>query len=118
MGILKNLFGGNARDPEKMYGQAMELFGQNKFREAAAILEETVTLNPKSAPAQFSLGVTYSRIAGEYGKDEEDKILPWLKKAADCLQQAISLASTGGGLNQQQLTIARDLAAAVDRVSK
>jgi LysM repeat protein len=117
MSLFKNLFGGDSKDPEKLYKHALELFGQEKFQDAAVVLEETAGLNPNSAPVQFTLGVTYSRIAGEFGKDEE-KILPWLKKAADCLQKAMDISAKTGELNEQQLTIARDIVVAADRVSK
>ena len=104
-----------AKDPEKLYRHAVELFGQEKFRDAAEVLEETARLNPNSAPVHFTLGVTYSRIAGEYGSDEY-KVRPWMKKSVDCFRKAVGLASQYGGLNEKQLSNARDVATAFDKI--
>jgi transposase-like protein len=106
-----------AKDPEKLYRHAVELFGQEKFRDAAEILEETARLNPNSAPVRFTLGATYSRIAGEYGSDEE-KVRPWMQKSRDCFKKAVDLATRSGGLNEEQLSIARNAVTAIDRVTE
>lgn len=126
MGIFDKLFGRisgksgarrdtRTRDPEQLYKRGVELFGQEKFREAAEVLEETTMLNPGSAPVRFTLGATYSRIAGEYGSDEE-KVRPWAKKSTECFRKAVALAPQSGGLNEKQLSIARDAVAAFDRI--
>jgi hypothetical protein len=117
MSWWKNLFAGSAKNPEQLYKHALELFGQQKFRDAAAVLEDTARLNPSSAPVHFTLGATYSRIAGEYGKDEE-KVRPWAKKSRDCFKKAVNLAPTSGGLNEKQLSIARDVVTAFDRITE
>ena len=106
-----------AEDPEKLYRHAVELFGQEKFRDAAEILEETARLNPNSAPVHFTLGATYSRIAGEYGSDEE-KVRPWMQKSRDCFKKAVDLATRSGGLNEEQLSIAHNAVTAIDRVTE
>jgi hypothetical protein len=120
MGFLEKLFGDRkgqnpAGDPEKLYRDALELFGEERFREAANVLEEVARLDPGSAATQFTLGVTYSRIAGAYEEDEE-AIHPWAEKSSRAFKEALDLASQYGGLNEQQLTIARDASTAFDRV--
>jgi hypothetical protein len=120
MGFLEKLFGDRKRqrsagDPDKLYRDALELFGQERFREAAEALEEVARLDPNSAPVQFTMGATYSRIAGEYGDDEE-AMRPWAEKSKVAFKEATNLASQYGGLNDKQLTIARDAAAAFDRI--
>jgi hypothetical protein len=128
MGLLDKFFGrktgtpgktcdARARDPEQMYKLALDLFGREKFRDAAEILEETVSLNPNSAPVHFTLGITYSRIIGECGADD-DKVRPWATKSMDCFKKAVELASKFGGLNEKQLSIARDAATAFDRIKE
>jgi len=94
------------RDPERMYAEAMDLFKRNKFRDAARILDEASPLNPTSAPIQFTLAVTYSRIGGECGNDNV-AALPWLKKSGGAFKKAIDLAAKHGGLNASQIEKAR-----------
>jgi len=89
-----------------MYTEALDLFKRNKFRDAARILEEASPLNPTSAPIQFTLAVTYSRIGGECGNDNA-AALPWLKKSGGAFKKAIDLAATHGGLNASQIEKAR-----------
>ncbi|HQL86594.1 MAG: hypothetical protein GX574_10525 [Lentisphaerae bacterium] len=97
---------GTKQDPEKMYTEALDLFKRNKFRDAARTLEEASPLNPTSAPIQFTLAVTYSRIGGECGNDDA-AALPWLKKSGGAFKKAIDLAEKHGGLNASQLEKAR-----------
>ena len=104
-------------DPEKLYKHGVELFGKEKFREAVSVLEEAARLSPSSAPVHFTLGVTYSRIAGEFGSDEE-KVRPWVKKTRDCFKKALDLAARSGGLNEKQLSTARDAVTAFDRITE
>lgn len=126
MGIFEKLFGrakgkrGEARhtrtkDPDQLYKHALELFRKEKFREAAEVLEETAGINPNSARVHFTLGGTYSRIAGEYRSDE-DKLRAWAKKSVDCFRKAVGLASQYGGLNEGQLSMARDAVTAFDKI--
>jgi transposase-like protein len=117
MSWLKKLFGAGTQNTEKFYNRGVELFGQDRFRDAAEVLEETARLNPNSAPVHFTLGATYSRIAGEYGNDEE-KVRPWAKKSRDSFKNAVDLAPTSGGLNEKQLSIARDAVTAFDRITE
>lgn len=120
MGFLEKLFGSRkekkpAKDPEALYRNALDLFGQERFRESAGVLEEVARLDPNSAPVRFTLGVTYSRIAGEYGDDEETMRV-WAEKSNEAFGLSVDLASQYGGLNENQLTIARDAATAFDRI--
>jgi hypothetical protein len=117
MSWWKNSSAGGTKDPEELYKRALGLFGEQKFRDAATLLEETAELNPNSAPVYFTLGATYSRIAGEYGADEE-KVHPWMKKSRDCFKRAVDLAATSGGLNEKQLCMARDVVIAFDRITE
>ncbi len=109
MGFLKKLFGTNdSRDPEELYRRAIELFDQERFRDSANFLEETVKAKPTSAAVYFTLGATYSRIAGECGDDEE-KIRPWAEKSKEAFGKAVNLESQYGGLNEKQLSIAKNV---------
>ena len=106
-----------ATDHEQLYKRAVDLFRRGDFREAADILAQTARLNPNSAPVQFTLGATYSRIAGEY-VDDEDKVRPWMEKSTDCFRNAVDLAARYGDLNEKQLAIARDAVLAFDRITE
>lgn len=116
MSWWKNLFGKSSKDPGKLYQQAVDLFGRDKYREAAAALEEAARLAPDAAPVHFTLGATYSRIAGEY--DSEEKMRPWAQKSRDSFKKALDLAGSSGGLDQRQLSIARDAVTAFDRITE
>jgi len=127
MGIFTRLFGSGksekpgkgqcnySKDPEKLYRDGLKQFGEGKFRDAAQNLEEVIKLNPTSAPAYFTLGATYSRIAGEYGSDE-NAIRPWIEKSAESFRKALRLASQYGGLNPKQIDTAKNVVTAFDRV--
>jgi tetratricopeptide (TPR) repeat protein len=120
MGFLQRLFGrrkgpGSTGDPEKLYQDALELFGKERFREAADALEELARFDPGSATTQFTLGATYSRIAGEYEEDEET-MRSWVEKSSRAFGEAVNLARQYGGLNDQQLAMARDASTAFDRL--
>jgi len=128
MNIFRKLFGrGNRQAPpsdagrqskrcQQLLHDAVELFGQERFKEAHVILEEAAELDPSSAPVQFTLGTTYLRITGEYGRDE-DAARPWAAKSRDAFEKAIHLANQYGGLNENQLTKARDVVAGFDRLA-
>jgi len=116
MSWFKSLFGGGSQNPEEMYKQAVQLFGQNKFHDAVKLLEETARLNPGSAPVQFTLGATYSRIGAERPHDE-DHARRWMLKSRDAFQKCLDLAPRSGGLNEKQLTTAREAVIAFDRVA-
>lgn len=93
----------------------MGLFELGKFRDAAEALEEAARLIPDSAPVHYTLGLTYSQIAGEYGSVEEE-VRPWAKKSRDCLKKAVDLAMRFGGLNEDQLSLARESVTGLDRL--
>jgi tetratricopeptide (TPR) repeat protein len=119
MGIFDWLFGKkrekSERDLAKILGNVKNLvFEQMRFKEAAKILEEAAELYPNSAPVQFSLGVTYSRIAGEY--KDEDAVRPWALKSGEAFKKAVNLANRYGGLNDEQLAKARESAELIKRI--
>jgi len=91
----------SSKNPEKPY--------------AAELLEEEARLNPSSASVHFSLGAEYSRIANEYGNDEES-IRPWAKKSRDSFKKAVDLALSSGGLNEKQIAIAQGAVNTFDRI--
>lgn len=102
-------------DAKELYDFALDGFELGEFRDAAAILEETVKLSPDSAPVLFTLGATYSKIAGEYGSDEE-KVRPWAKKSRDSFKKALDLTALSGELNEEQLALARNSVTAFNRI--
>lgn len=93
-------------DSKELFRDGLSLFNQEKFREAIPILENAVRIDPTFAPAQFTLGGAFSKVAGEYA-DDEDAIRIWANKSADAFRKSISLASLYGGLNEKQLTLAQ-----------
>lgn len=117
MSLSNKLFDGGTEDMGKLYEHALGLFGEQKFRDATALLEEMAGLDPNATPVHFTLGACYARIGGEYGTDEE-KIRPWAKKSRDSFKKALDLAATSGGLNEKQLSIARDVVIAFDRITE
>lgn len=93
MRILDSLFGKkrekSERDLTKILSNVRDLvFEQGRFKEAAKTLEEAAELYPNSAPVQFSLGVTYSKIAGEY--KDEDAVRPWALKSGEAFKKAVN----------------------------
>jgi len=102
------------RDFVKILSNVKSLvFEQMGFKEAIKILEKAAERYPNSAPVQFSLGVTYSRIAGEY--KDEDAVRPWALKSGEAFKKAINLANRYGGLNDEQLAKARESVELVER---
>lgn len=96
---------------EKLYGDAINCFKRNQFRDAAKLLEEANSLNPMSPPIYFTLATTYSRIGGEFGSDQA-AVLPWLRKSGAAFQSAIDFAARHGGLTDEQLAKARQAVSA------
>lgn len=111
--------GAPSQDPTALYQEGMHLFEQGKFKDAAAILEKAQTLLPNSAPVQFTLAVTCSRISGECrtrDRVSDETILPWDRKCAEAFKKALSLGRQYGGFKEQQLATARDATVAYDRI--
>jgi hypothetical protein len=101
-------FAGSAiGDTQAHFQHGLDLFNQGKPREAILILEVVAKSDPTFAPAQFTLGAAYSRVAGEYG-DDEGTVRIWANKSAEAFRKAIDLARQYGGLNDKQLAMARD----------
>jgi len=86
------------------------------FQDAARLLEETAQLNPGSAPVQFTLAATYSRLGAERPHDE-DHARKWMLKSRDAFKKCLDLAPRSGGLNEKQLATAREAVTAFDRVA-
>jgi hypothetical protein len=98
--------GSRSRDPKELFRDGLGLFKQERFREAVPILELVTSLDPTFAPAQFTLGGAYLRIAEGY--HDEDAVRPWANKSANAFREAIDLANRYGGLNDRQLDLARN----------
>jgi hypothetical protein len=103
----KQLAGSAIGDTQAHFQHGLDLFNQGKPREAILILEVVAKTDPTFAPAQFTLGAAYSRVAGEYGDDEES-VRVWANKSAEAFRKATDLARRYGGLNDKQLAMAQD----------
>jgi len=101
-------------DPEALYQRALRFFHDKQFRDAHALLESAAKSLPNSAPLHFTLATTCSRIAGEYGKNE-DAARPWGEKSYHAFRKAIDLNKSFGGLDANQLQKATDAADALGR---
>lgn len=93
-------------DSKDLFHDGLGLFNKGKFHEAIPILEKVTRIDPTFTPALFTLGGAYSKVAGEYG-DDENAVRSWANKSADAFRKAISLASLYGGLNDKQLALAQ-----------
>ncbi|NIM92136.1 MAG: hypothetical protein GTO18_00260 [Anaerolineales bacterium] len=94
-------------DPKALFRDGLALFNQEKYREAIPILEKAAEVDPTYAPVQFTLGGAYLRVAGEYGNDE-DAARHWGNKSAEAFRKSLEIASQYGGLDDNQLTLARN----------
>jgi tetratricopeptide (TPR) repeat protein len=101
-------------DSQDLFRNGLSLFNQGKSREAIPILEKMARIDPTFAPTQFTLGGAYSKVAGDYG-DDEDAVRSWANKSADAFRKAISLASIHGGLNDKQVALAEKAVMTYDR---
>ena len=111
MGIIDKLFKNKRKTTKNDLAGILNnvkglVFEQERFKEAAKILEEASEKYPNSAPVQYSLGVTYSKIAGEY--NDQDAVRPWALKSCDAFEKSLDLASRYGELNDEQIAKARE----------
>jgi hypothetical protein len=109
----KQLAGSAIGDMQAHFQHGLDLFNQGKPREAILILEVVAENDPTFAPTQFTLGAAYSKVAGEYGDDEES-VRVWANKSAEAFRKAIDLARRYGGLNDKQLAMAQDAASMLE----
>lgn len=107
MSWFENLFGGNVKDPERLYKRAMKLQEQYLYQDAVVILEELTKLKPNSALIYYRLATSFVHISKKYIKDDE-KFRPIAKKSNDSFQLALDLNKRIKELNTDQVSIANN----------
>jgi len=116
-GFFKRLFGNSpsTEDSAALYQSAMNLFKSDRFQEALDAFEKLAVVDSSSAPVHFMLGTTYTRLGGQRCNDD-DSLVPWIKKAVAAFKLASDLADQHGGLKAEQRKIAAEAALHGERV--
>ena len=94
------------KNHKELYNKGIALLKEGKLKEASEILKETARLIPDSAPVQFTLGVTYAKIAGMEDDDKNTKS-KLHEMSSESFRKAVELASKHGGLNEEQIALAK-----------
>lgn len=94
---------------------ATDLVNKNKHKEAIEILEQIEQANSQSAHFYFLIGFSYSQYGGQNFNDN-DLVLPWIRKSVDALNKSLKLEREFGGLSSKQYEIASEAALHGERV--
>lgn len=105
----------SGEDLAVLYQSAMNLFKSDRFQEALDAFEKLAVVDSSSAPVHFMLGTTYMRLGGQRCNDD-DSLVPWIKKAVSAFKMASDIAKQHGGLTAEHRKIAAEAALHGERV--